>query len=233
MKLKLFCLHFGGGNKFSLQEIAKYIENRIETVFLEIPGRGRRIDEELLSDLNEMAQDVYAQLKKQIQRDTKYILYGHSLGGMLVFLVSRLLQKNGDIMPIHLIPSGVKAPIHRRAKNDYYHVLSDREFEQRVYQLGGIPDAVMAHREILDFFLPALRADFKAIETYVYSSEEPLKIPITALAGLQEGISMNELKDWQMESQFPLTIKQYEGNHFFIFENYKEVAGLINSKFPI
>ncbi|MFY0631881.1 MAG: thioesterase [Flavobacteriaceae bacterium] len=228
---KLFCLHFGGGNQFSLLKLKKSISPSVNVVFLEVPGRGKRLREPLLTNLDSMALDIYKQVKSHLKNDEDYILFGHSLGGMLIFLVSRLLRDNYDKMPIHLIPSGVKAPKFNNDGKIIFHQLTESNFKKELFNLGGIPKEVMADKELLDFFLPILKADFTAIETYKYVESEPMDIPITALSGLEENISVEDLKKWNNETTKEVEIMQFKGDHFFVLNELDTIGNLINMIF--
>jgi len=226
--MKLFCIHYGGGSQFSLVHLGKYLNPSIETIYLEVPGRGKRIREVLLTDLELMAEDIYHQVRPQLTNNEEYILFGHSLGGMLIFLLTRILREKGHKMPIHMIPSGVKAPKYNNDGKIIFHKLNDENFKKELFELGGIPKEVRQSKELLEFFLPILRADFTAIETYEYTEALPLTVPITALSGLDEDILEDDLMLWQNETTQPVKIQQFPGDHFFILDKFQEIGEIIN-----
>lgn len=57
----------------------------------ELPGRRRRFAQPLLRDCNEMARDLLRQMRPQL--DQPYVLFGHSLGSLLAYLVARLARQ--------------------------------------------------------------------------------------------------------------------------------------------
>ncbi|AXT51944.1 thioesterase [Aquimarina sp. BL5] len=227
MSVKLVCLHYGGGNRFSFLKLKEYLDPSIEMVSLEIPGHGKRLNESLLTDLEVMADDVFEQLKNVLD-NKEYILYGHSLGGMILFLVTRLLQNNGNKLPNHLIVSGCKGPKYNHVRSSICHLLNDLDFKLELKKLGGFPEEALQNEELLTFFLPILRADFKAIETYKYKKEKPFKVPITAMSGLNENITREQLEGWNEESDLDINLIQFPGNHFFILDKFKEIGDVIN-----
>jgi surfactin synthase thioesterase subunit len=227
MKITLFCLHFAGGNRFSLRDLKSHIHPNIDFVTLETPGRGARISEPLLYDLKAMAHDLYLQIKKQITGP--YLLYGHSMGSMLGFLVLRLLQENRQPMPEHFFATGCLAP-SRNDERKMRHLLPDEELKKELFELGGFPTEILAHQELLSFFIPIIKADFQAVETYRYTPAPPHQVPITALKGSEETITEEQLQDWQIETQAKLTTYTLPGNHFFIFDHLPFICQLINRK---
>ena len=59
-------------------------------------------------------------------------------------------------------------------------------------------DAVLDNPELRAVFLPVIRADFEAVETYSYLAGEPLPVPITALGGLDDPrATEDELREWR------------------------------------
>lgn len=228
MLVKLICMHYGGGNRFSFLKLKEHLSSSIKMESLEIPGHGKRIKEPLLTDLELMAEDLYEQIKGELPRREPVILYGHSLGGMLLFLLMRLLRSRGHTMPYHLVISGCKAPQFNHIRDTICHELSDEAFKLKLKDLGGFPKEVLDNEELIAFFLPILRADFKAIETYKYTEERPLDIPLTVIAGLDEKISKNDLLGWQKETVHPIKLLQFPGNHFFILEKFNEIGNIIN-----
>ena len=127
-----------------------------------------------------------------------------------------------------MIPSGVKAPKFNNDGKIIFHKLDDENFKKELFELGGIPKEVRQSKELLEFFLPILRADFTAIETYEYTEALPLTVPITALSGLDEDILEDDLMLWQNETTLPVKIQQFPGDHFFILERFQEIGEIIN-----
>src|SRR5207245_10390157 len=64
--------------------------------------------------------------------------------------------------------------------------------------------------------LPVLRADLALFETYVYSTEPPLKCPISAFGGLQDHrVSRSHLEAWRDQTSAPFSLRTFPGHHFF------------------
>jgi surfactin synthase thioesterase subunit len=78
-----------------------------------------------------------------------------------------------------------------------------------------------------------LRADFKAIETYEYVAGPVLDIPIDAYVGTELDATVEEAGQWQLHTTKPVIVKQFEGNHFFIFDHSKTIMNLISEKLKV
>ncbi|MCK5524983.1 MAG: hypothetical protein KAI83_17790 [Thiomargarita sp.] len=86
--------------------------------------------------------------------------------------------------------------------------------------LGGLPPEILEHTELMDFFEPIVRADFKALETYIYQSASPFDIPITILHGLADKeVAYQDLLPWQQESCQPIAIKTFSGGTFLFLNS--------------
>lgn len=224
-KICLYCLPFAGGNSYSYRPLQDLTES-IEMIPLELPGRGRRIREHLLTDLNLLAADAFNQL---IVRDLtqKYALFGHSMGALLVYLVAQRLVTADLPLPVHIFVSGHRAPSvsHRLT---WKHNLPKTEFIAMLQQLGGCPSEILQDVALLNFFEPVLRADLQAAELYQYQVSLPLPVPMTVMLGTEEQeVNYQEAAAWQQESIYPLAIKVFHGGHFFIFEQIRQIKQVI------
>ena len=97
------------------------------------------------------------------------------------------------------------------------HTLPDPEFWAEIKRLGGTPDEVLQNAELMELFLPILRADFTLLETYKCQPEPPLACPISAYCGTEDTeVSEEEMASWQEQTSSTFTLKMIPGNHFFI-----------------
>ncbi len=78
-KMNMICLPFAGGNVYSYQGYEKLAPASLNVIPLELPGRGARIREKLLKNLDEMVDDVFKQAKPYLNQKP-YMIYGHSMG---------------------------------------------------------------------------------------------------------------------------------------------------------
>lgn len=223
MKPTIWCFPFAGGSYYSYKTLFKDIEQSFEIRFLELPGRGNRINEPLLYRYDEVLDDIFSQIKDQIQEP--FILFGHSMGAQLAFDTTNLLSSRFGLKPLRLIVSGRGAPaaIKMKRRSD----LPRPEFTTALQNLGGIPPEILNDPEFFGFFEPILRADFQAIENYQYAEEQPLDIPILALIGDDEETTIDEARAWKEVTTASFELKIFGGGHFFILEHTKAILKLI------
>ncbi len=104
---QIFLLHYAGGHAHSYDFLGKRIRNVVSHA-LELPGRGRRFQENFLLSRAAAAEDYAAQIRQK-RNGQPYIIYGHSMGASLGLEVCRRLEEAGDA-PRHLVVSGNSGP---------------------------------------------------------------------------------------------------------------------------
>lgn len=212
--MKIIAFAFAGGSKYSFQMFSTKLS---QFIVEEYPGRGLRIKEKLITELEPIIEDLLPKVINEIENSQEYIIYGHSMGALVGFLICHRLQELGIKPPVKLVVSGRNDPSLKRAKKIAH--LPNSEFWKEVINIGGIPDELAKHSELIDFYVPILKADFSAIENYHYDKKEKLKVPIDVFYGKTEGISETEIEGWKNQSTENVVITPLEGNHFFIYDN--------------
>lgn len=226
---QIFVLHFAGGNKYSLNFITERLKSSLDVHCLELPGRGRRMSEELIYSLDEAVKDYVRQIK-ELRNGLPFIVYGHSMGATLGLYVSDILEKEGD-RPSTLIVSGNAGPGSGSDDKVIRYKLNNEDFKSELKKLGGIPDEVFNTPDLFDFFAPIMRADFEVIEKD--SENRPkvkIKSPILAMMGTEEE-TVGEIENWKNYSESFFQKKIFEGNHFFINNFQKEICDLLLQRF--
>lgn len=227
--LNVFCLPFAGGNKYSYRLYKENASSFLNIIAIDYPGRGARIAEPLLEDIDTLVNDVYNQVSKEIG-DTDYAIYGHSMGGLIAYLLTRVLIEKNHKAPSHLFITSTTGPSAISRTDRKRHLLPKLEFINEIKDLGGMPDEILQNDEWLYYFEPILRADFKASENYIYQNYPPLKIPITVITGSEEDMEMADVYTWQKETDCVIDFKQMPGNHFFIFMYPRAIIDIISKK---
>jgi medium-chain acyl-[acyl-carrier-protein] hydrolase len=218
--IPIFCFPFAGGNSYSYRKFEPALPAGLKLVPVELPGHGRRMKLPLLKEMHAMATDLAGQMQAQIQ--TPYALYGHSLGALLAHLTTLKLRAARCPLPCHLFVSGCHSPT-APVRNDRIHLLPQTAFIDKVVSYGGLPPEVAADQELMALFTPILRADFQALMEYQYLPTAPLNLPITVLLGTDDSVSLAEGQRWQEVTTGPVTVKQFVGNHFFIFDYITDI----------
>lgn len=230
--INLFCVPFAGGNEYSYQKYVEKAPSFLNLIPLEYPGRGARTREPLTSDIDVVVTDIYNQIRKK-NDEGDYAIYGHSMGGLVSYLVARKLIDNNYKSPLHLFVTGTPAPsaISRTIKSR--HLLPRAEFIQELKELDGVPDELLQDDEILEYIEPILRTDFKACETYRYQENTPLNLPLTVITGTEENVDPADIHLWQKETECQVDFRQIPGKHFFILKYPRVIVDIIAKKLSV
>lgn len=223
-KFKLFCFPFAGGSSTSYNFLKKLLEPDIQVIPIELPGHGRRFNEPLLDSIDEMSEDAYHQLSEELG-DTPFAFFGHSMGTLIAYQVSQKLQRRAKPLPEILFMSGRKPPFLSVDRVRYR--LENEELLKELSIMGGITQEFLDSEELMALFLPIIRTDLKAVETYDYTEEKTIfDIKIHVLNGIDDPYTdINSMALWKLYSSKSCEVHNFPGGHFFIHEqpnNFKE-----------
>ena len=150
--------------------------------------------------------------------DMPYAFFGHSLGAHVAFDLAQTLRRDGASMPRAMMVSGTRAP-HLQTRRLPLHDLPTPRFVEELRRYGGTPEAVLQNQELMDIFIPPLRADLKIFETYSPSWNTPLDVPIMAYGGRTDHrTDPDELEAWKEHTAKGFTVQFFEGGHFYLIE---------------
>ncbi|MBU0484515.1 MAG: alpha/beta fold hydrolase [Proteobacteria bacterium] len=217
----VFCLPFAGGSSHSYQELQRFTNSGVKLVGLDLPGRGSRFSEPLLKNLPAVVDDLFSQIKGRLSEN--YAIYGHSLGACLGYLLVKRIIREQCPLPFHLFVSGREAPSSPK-KAENRHLLPRADFFDAVRQFEGTTNEVLENRELMDLFEPVLRADFQALDTYIYEKDLPFDVPITVMHGTDDHVTISDAQRWQEETTREISLLEFQGGHFFIFKNAKKIV---------
>lgn len=228
-RLRLYCFPYAGAAASAYRDWPAALGPEIEVLAVQIPGRGARFAEPPFRNCLDLAAAAAAGLGPQLE--PPFALFGHSMGALVAFEVARQLRRDGRPGPALLAVSGRQGPQRPEPHPPYSH-LPDAEFlSQVVTRYGGIPDEVLAEKDLLRLLMPALRADVQLLEAYEYVAEAPLACPIVALGGLEDDeVSLEDLEAWRGETSAGCAVRTFQGGHFFIDSARAEVAQVLRDQ---
>ncbi|GCE14977.1 thioesterase II family protein [Tengunoibacter tsumagoiensis] len=224
--LRLFCLPYAGGGASIYREWSRFLPPDIDICPIQLPGRENRLIEPSINQIPLLCETLGPILLPFLDRP--YAFFGHSMGSLVSFELTRWLRRAQQPLPRYLFVSGGRAPQVWHKEDPIYN-LPEPDFLSAIQKLGGTPEAVLREPELLQLILPILRADFELCETYSYQEEEPLAVPIAALGGLSDPeVSQSQLDAWRTQTNRRFTLHMFAGNHFFIQPVRQDVMYVLN-----
>lgn len=216
-KIRLICLPFAGGSSTSFRPWLQFLPRSIELVVVELPGRGQRLGEPLIHDLDALVHEISDAMS--VILDKPFALFGHSMGTLLAYELLFKLQDEHQRSPRHLFVSGRGAP-HRPSREDPIHKLPQNEFIEKLKEYNGTPKEVLEHQELMDLMVPIIRADFQVCETYSRPDYRHFTIPVSVFGGLQDaGASREDLEAWAQLTEGACTVRMFPGGHFYFLNS--------------
>jgi surfactin synthase thioesterase subunit len=214
-RLRLFCLPHAGTGASQFRAWQSQVPLDVAVYGVQLPGRESRLRERSYTRLSALVAALADVMSPHL--DVPFALFGHSMGAWICFELARELRRRYDAAPVHLFVSGRRAP-HLPSQHSALHRLSDADFVQALVQrYGGIPEMVLRDPELLQLFLPILRADLTLVETYQYAHEPPLDCPLTVFGGANDAtVGPAELAAWSDETGGPFALRMLPGDHFFV-----------------
>lgn len=224
----LFCFPFAGASPSAYHTFCKAMPADIMPFVARSPWR----DSQRLVPGSAGIPQIVEQLTTAIlpvlpERPT--IFWGHSMGALVAFELARVLSTRN--VPRLLIVSGHRAPHLPRTKPPKpIDALSHEEFIEVLKDYGGTPQAVLESRELLDIFLPRLRADLSVLENYNYVAADKLGCDILCINGSSDHVvDAAGARAWSEHTSGKFRCEVLPGGHFFANESRTATVGRISA----
>jgi medium-chain acyl-[acyl-carrier-protein] hydrolase len=211
-RLRLICFPYAAGSYATFRGWSERLPPAVEVWGVCLPGHVGRLTEPPRTDLIGLAIDVAEALEAS---PFPTVLFGHSMGGLIAYEVARHLTRSHQ-PPLALFVAGRAGPRHQSGETPITP-LDDASFVREVQaRYGGLSDEVLLSPEIMDLFLPVLRADIRMMECY-QPGQGSLTCPLHVFSGSSDPLTADDtLEQWRAETSGPFRIHRFDGGHFFI-----------------
>ncbi|HEY9332134.1 MAG TPA: alpha/beta fold hydrolase [Streptomyces sp.] len=222
--VRLVCFPHAGGSATFYFPVAQALSPSLDVLAVQYPGRQDRYTEPPVDSIHALADVVTDELMAG-WTDRPLILFGHSMGAMVAYEVACRLQERGA--PVAgLFASGRRAPDAYRDEN--VHTADDEGIVAELKRMEGTDAQVFSDEEVMRMILPAVRSDYRAVETYRHRPGPPLRCPVTVLVGEDDPqVTPEEAQAWERRTDAPFRLRSYPGGHFYLVSQVPEVLGEI------
>ncbi|MGW7538877.1 thioesterase II family protein [Amycolatopsis sp. NPDC054798] len=225
--VRLVCFPHAGGSASFYFPVSKALSGEMDVLNLQYPGRQDRRHEPLIDDLGKLADEVASVLQPWLDRPVAF--FGHSMGAVLAFETALRLERDPAFSPVRLFASGRRAPSTTR--DEAVHLRDDEGILEELKLMSGTDARLLGDEEILRMSLPAIRGDYRAIETYRPGPDSAVRCPIDALTGdADPKTTLAEAQAWEKHTTGGFDLKVFRGGHFFLAHHQQEINALIRTR---
>lgn len=223
-EIKTIIVPHAGGLASNYLSLNKKI--KMNSSIFEYAGRGERSSSSIYKSISDASDDLLKFVHSIVGEEREYILFGHSMGALVILDCIYKLQERGHILPKHIFFSGLKSPQTKESTQ----FTDDFDLKKHLYDLGGTSKVVLENEELWSYMKPIIHNDFKIIDEYIYLNQDKLiMVDFTILYGSKENFNMHDIYWWNKQKGKTIQYYKMTGDHFFIFKQENEVAKLINS----
>ncbi|MTI22241.1 SDR family NAD(P)-dependent oxidoreductase [Fulvivirga sp. RKSG066] len=222
-KIQLICFHDAGGSAALYDDWKDFIDEKIQLVTVELPGRGKSSSTAPLNKMGEAITKITDALLPVI--DKPFMFMGHSMGGLIAFEVARELRRRHATLPVKMFVSSTPQ-LSAYDKTTLDPNATDAQLEKRFLYLSNTADP-----ELKAILIKQLRGDLNLISSYKYDFEPPLDLNIIGIHGVNdETVSTAQMSAWKNETTLNFKLIEREGDHHYLRNDVDFVTELINKE---
>ncbi|GAB2724777.1 thioesterase II family protein [Kitasatospora kifunensis] len=218
--VRLVCFPHAGGSAPFYHPVSARFGADADVIALQYPGRQDRRLEPCVESIATLADLITDELLTLDEKPT--VFFGHSMGAVLAFETAWRLEQKGQHAPRSVIASGRRAPSTSRPET--VHLRDDDGILTELRLLNGTNPQLLGDEEIVRMAMPAIRGDYRAIESYRGEPGRTVRAPLTVLTGdADPRTSLAEAQAWAGHTEGAFRLRVLPGGHFFLAEQQAAV----------
>jgi surfactin synthase thioesterase subunit len=221
--LRVFALPFVGGGASVFKPWPTDLPDTVEVMGIQYPGREDRIHEVPIDSMPAFVAELADAMLPYLDRS--FAVYGHSMGGLLAYELTKYLEQQYAEVPMKLIVAGWPSPalVEGYVRN-LKHIRNgfdiDRESDARVLEVlrdNRLFTAPIDNDAPVKPLMPSVRADLKMLGDYRFENGVALRAPITVLHGAEDPLfEVDQLQAWEKLTNGGFSLATVAGDHLFI-----------------
>lgn len=224
--VQLICLPFAGAGASFFNEWQGLHES-IAIHAVQLPGREKRFLEEPHVHVQRAADEVAARLKQESRRDVPTVIFGHSLGAVLAFEVTKQVEAAELYPALALVASGSPDPWTQR-NSRASDLTDDDAFIAKVAEFSGYAHEALEDPLMRELLLPALRADVRMHEDYRPTNNDSLRVPVLTVRGNDDSlVAREQVERWSKATKSSVRHAELSGGHMYFVDRPRPLLDLI------
>lgn len=226
---RLVCFPHAGGSASYFFPVSAALSPQLDVRAIQYPGRQDRRSDPFIDTIDGLADQLHLALRSVVGAPggLPVVFFGHSMGAVLAFEVTRRFEAAGGPGPAVIIASGRRAPSRTRDEN--VHLRSDEGIVKEMRTLGGTDSRVLSDPELLEMVLPAIRNDYRAVERYSREPDVRVAAPIVILTAHDDPrTTIEEALAWGEHTTGESELHTFAGGHFYLEQQQKDVLNVIS-----
>lgn len=120
-KIKFICLPGGGTSSVVFYKWFGKLNEKYRPNFIDLPGRGLRKNEEPLTNIDDITNDLFNGLKKVVEdeRNENYVLFAYCMGSIFLYELLKKIEKENFAYPIHIFLVAADVPYGEMYKTTF------------------------------------------------------------------------------------------------------------------
>ncbi|MEV0696049.1 alpha/beta fold hydrolase [Streptomyces sp. NPDC050388] len=227
--LRLFVFPHAGGSQLMFREWAAHFPEDWQFLPQDYPGHGLLAGLTPLDDADALVDWFLERLGAELgDPDVPFACFGHSMGALVAYEVTRRVVGQGGRPPVWLGLSGCGAPYSDRPRVEPGE-LTDAELRRRLVRLGGTPPRILDDPELWSVFAPVIRADITLVANWRSPQDAPpLPVPLTVFHGTEDVLAPHgPLEEWADSTTDFVGVRRFDGGHFYFQDDPARLAAVI------
>ncbi|WP_405492753.1 thioesterase II family protein [Streptomyces sp. NBC_00096] len=225
----LLCFHHAGAGISAFSRWQAQFAAEAEVVPVLLPGRDARVREPRVTGRAALLAEL--EVAAALTRGRPYLLYGHSLGGLVAYSFAAAREAAGD--PPRAVVIGAVLPPHLRSPLALSAELPDTPLLHLLVRQGVLPPEAADEDRGSDLFrrrvLPPLRDDLRLAQDLIRRADVPLRAPVVAVAGAEDPVAPPEgVAQWARYAAGDFRLRTVPGGHLFVRD--KTLPGLLRAE---
>ena len=225
--IQLFILPYAGGSIASFKRLTDLINESIEVITVEYPGRGTRAKEPLVNSIQDLLNDAIEYCRDRKRPGIPYAIMGYSMGSVLAYeMVARDIFPE---LPLHMFIAAEVSPKDRALELRKVENPTEDRIIERAKKLGGFDERLLANKRFFDIYMKPMMLDYRLFFQYRFSgTPEKIKTDTTVFY-CEKDTKWADVCKWEELIDGSFDYHEMGENHFFINQHYKEMACVINN----